>query len=228
MRPPRLQPALRALFRLQPGEGVRAGLMLVYSIAVIGGVVITGQLVSRSLFLSGLPASAIPYKFILPPVALLLATGLYARIAPRFRRDHLIVGTCAVMLAVTAGFRLLLATPGGHSFAALCALFVAFDVIGDLAALQFWTFAGDIFNPREARRLFGLITGGSTVSNLIFGLGLSASAGLVRPENLMFVMAAGLTVCAACAGSLGRRHRDELAEIAAEGADAQPAAERGW
>lgn len=222
------QQALRLLFRLEPGEGVRAGLMLVYSIAVIGGVVITGQLVSRALFLGSLDASDIPYTFILPPVALMLATGLYARIAPHFRRDHLIVGTCAVMLAFVIGFRLLLTTSGGHSFGALCALFVAFDVIGDLAALQFWIFAGDIFNPREARRLFGLIAGGSTIANLIFGLGLSASSNLVGTENLIFVMAIGLVVCAACAGSLGRRHRHELAEMAAEGRRAPPVADRGW
>ena len=123
-----LQQALRLLFRLEPGEGVRAGLMLVYSIAVIGGVVITGQLVSRSLFLSSLPPTDIPYKYILPPVALMLATGLYARLVPRFRRDRLIVGTCAVMLAFVIGFRLVLATGSGHSFGALCALFVVFDV----------------------------------------------------------------------------------------------------
>jgi len=227
VRSSRLQQALRLLFRLEPGEGVRAGLMLVYSIAVIGGVVITGQLVSRSLFLSSLPPTDIPYKYILPPVALMLATGLYARIASRFRRDRLIVGTCAAMLAIVVGFRLVLASPGGHSFAALCALFVAFDVIGDLAALQFWTFAGDIFNPREARRLFGLIGGGSTVANLIFGLALSSTANLVRPENLTFLMMGGLVVCAACAGSLGRRHRDELDELTCE-AQSPAAEERGW
>ncbi|MFH1571107.1 MAG: HEAT repeat domain-containing protein [Gemmatimonadota bacterium] len=211
VREPRLQQAGRLLFRLEPGEGVRAGLMLVYSIAVIGGVVITGQLVSRSLFLSSLPPADIPYKYILPPAALMLATGLYARLAPHFRRDRLIVGTCAVMLAFVVGFRIVLATSGGHSFAALCALFVAFDVIGDLAAIQFWTFAGDIFNPREARRLFGLIGGGSTVANLVFGLSLSASADRVRPENLIYLMLLGLVVCAACAGALGHRHREELA-----------------
>lgn len=228
MRGSHLQQALRVLFRLEPGEGVRAGLMLVYSIAVIGGVVITGQLVSRSLFLSSLPPTDIPYKYILPPVALMLAVGLYARIAPHFRRDRLIVGTCAVMLAFVIGFRILLATGSGHSFAALCALFVAFDVIGDLAVLQFWTFAGDIFNPREARRLFGLIGGGSTISNLLFGLVLSSTADLVRPENLTFLMMASLAVCAACAGSLGRRHRDELAELTAEAREPQASAVRGW
>ena len=212
----RLQRLCRILLRLEPGEGLRVGLMLLYSVAVVGGVVITGQLVSRSLFLSALPATDIPYKFILPPLALMVAVGVYARIAPRFRRDHLIMATCAIMILAVAGFRLLLSSGIRQEFGTLCALFVVFDVIGDLAMLQFWTFAGDLFNAREARRLFGLISGGSAVSNLAFGLVLSSTADLVRPENLTFAMIASLAVCAICAGILGRRHRRSLAEVASE------------
>ena len=74
------QQILRPVFRVQEGEGLRVALMLLYSIAVIGGVIITGQLASRALFLSSLPQSAVPYKFILPPVALMLVCwGLFGR-----------------------------------------------------------------------------------------------------------------------------------------------------
>ena len=45
---------LRTVFRVQPGEGVRVGVMLIYSLAAVGGVIITGQLVSCALFLSNL------------------------------------------------------------------------------------------------------------------------------------------------------------------------------
>lgn len=52
--------------------------MLIYSVALVGGVIITGQLAGRALFLSALPREAIPYKFILPPLALMLASTAYA------------------------------------------------------------------------------------------------------------------------------------------------------
>jgi len=212
----RLQRAVAVVLRLEPGEGLRVGLMLLYSVAVVGGVVITGQLVSRSLFLSALPATDIPYKFILPPLALMVATGIYARVASRCRRDRLIMATCAIMVVAVAGFRLLLSSGLRQEFGTLCALFVVFDVIGDLAIIQFWTFAGDLFNAREARRLFGLISAGSAVSNVAFGLVLSSTADLVRPENLTFAMMASLVVCGICAGILGHRHRRSLAEVASE------------
>ena len=67
----------------------------------------------------------------------------------------IVLATCAIMVVAVAGFRLLLSSGLRQEFGALCALFVVFDVIGDLAIIQFWTFAGDLFNAREARRLAG-------------------------------------------------------------------------
>ena len=201
---------LRGVFRIQPGEGVRVAPMLVYSLAAVGGVIITGQLVSRTLFLSNLPDSAIPYKFILPPALLMATTALYTRFAGRFRRDQLIVVSCLLMFAGVVAFRLLLETQWRGEFVFLCALFAFFDVVGDLAVLQFWTFAVDLFNAREGRRLFGLIAGGSTLSNVLFGAALSISARAVTPENLIFVMLASLLVCLGCVAFLGRRHRASL------------------
>ena len=201
---------LRTILRIEPGEGLRAGLMLLYSIAVVGGVIITGQLVSRALFLSNLPGSAIPYKFILPPLVLMLVAAAYTRVASRLRRDRLIVVSCVLMLIGVVLFRLVLETRYQHDFATLCALFVFFDVIGAIAILQLWTFAGDLFNPREARRLFPLIAGGGTLSNILFGAALSFLATEVAPANLIFIMMGGLVCCMFCAGILGSQCRDVL------------------
>ena len=143
--------------------------MLIYSVAVVGGVVITGQLASRALFLSELPRSAIPYKFILPPLVLMVVSGFYTRLAGRVSLQQLITATCLIGIVGIVGFRLLLATPAGYGFIPLSALFVFIDILGGLAILQFWTFAGDVFDAREAKRLFGLIAGGSTISNVICG-----------------------------------------------------------
>ena len=67
---------LARLLRVRPGEGTRVAFMLLYSIAAIGGVVITGQLASRVLFLGHLTGADIPYRFILPPLALMAVVAL--------------------------------------------------------------------------------------------------------------------------------------------------------
>ena len=106
------------------------------------------------------------------------------------------VVTCMISAAGALGFRLLLATPSGHDLAPMCSLFVFIDVVGSLTVLLFWTFAGDIFDAREAKRLFGLIAGGSAVSNVLFGALLAGAADSVLPEDLLYAIATALLICA--------------------------------
>ncbi|MBM3242165.1 cyclic nucleotide-binding domain-containing protein [Candidatus Poribacteria bacterium] len=204
------QQILSSVFRINPGEGFRVGLMLLYSISAVGGVVITGKLLSRALFLSALPPSAVLFKFILPPIFLAPVILIYTRVAGRIQRDQSILAVNALVLIGVLSFRLLLNTPLENHFAVLCALFVFFDVISSLVMIQFWTFAGDIFNPREAKRLFGLIAGGGTIASILFGAALSSVATSVAPKNLIFVVLFSLLVCVFCVRVLGRKYRKML------------------
>jgi len=216
---------LRSVFRIHEGEGLRAAFMLLYSIAAVGGVIITGQLASRALFLSSLPQSAIPFKFILPPVVLMAVTAAYTRVAGRFRCDKLLILSYSLILLGVVFFRLLLETAYRQEFFALCSLFVFFDVISSLVIIQFWTFASEIFNPREAKRLFGLIGGGSAVSNVLFGGVLGSIASAIAPENLMFIVMGSLVVCMGCVRVLAGRYSAVLSE-AGEGEEEERPASR--
>ena len=92
---PRLSNWLQSVFNIQPGEGARVGLMILYSAAAIGGVLTLGTTVSDTLFLSELPASAIPYLLILPAIAIIPVVLLYNRVAARFTLTQVILGSNA-------------------------------------------------------------------------------------------------------------------------------------
>ena len=196
---------LHAIFRVQVNEIERVLLMLLFSILAVGGVVITGQLVGRSLFLSTLPASAIPLRFILPPIAMVATIAVYARLLRVIRHARLIQLTFAVTIVGVLAFRWLLSGPAGHNLAFLLALFVFLDSVGALTMILFWTFAGDLFNPREAKRLFGLVSGGSAISNVAFGAILGRLASTVRPENLLLVVLASVALSMLVVRHLDRR-----------------------
>ena len=204
------QQILRSVFRIHPGEGLRVVLMFLYSITVVGGVVITSNMVSRALFLGTLPSSAVPFKFILPPIFLTPVILIYTRVAPRFRRDQLIIASNVLILLVVLSFRLLLETRYERHFVVVSALFVCFDTINNLVMIQFWTFAGDIFNSREAKRLFNLIAGGGTIATILFGGALSSVATKVAPKDLIFVMVISLLCCTLCVRFIGRKYREML------------------
>ena len=183
---------IRKLLRVEPGEAGVVSAMLGYSILSVGGVVITGQLAGRSLFLSRLPASAIPLKFILPPLVLVAMMALYTRFSDRWPRARMIQLTLGISIVGVVVARLLLATQLRDSLALLLALFVFFDILGNVTMIQFWTFAGDLFHPRQAKRLFGIISGGSALSNIAFGAFLGGLADTVRPEDLLVVVVVSL------------------------------------
>ncbi len=204
------QQILRSVFRIRPGEGFRVGIMLLYNIAMVGGVIITGRLLSRALFLSVLPPSAVPFKFILPPIFTAPVILIYTRVAGRVRRDQSIIIVNALIFIGALFFWLLLNTSFANHFVVLCALFVFFIVTGILAMIQFRNFASDILNPREAKRLFVLIFGGGTIASILFGITLGSIATSVAPKNLMFVILFSLLVCVFCVRLLGRKYRDML------------------
>jgi len=180
--------------------------MLLLSLLSVGGVVITGQIVARSLFLSALPASAIPLRFIVPPLLLVAATAEYSRRLGRDGQAGVRVRTCLALAAAVLACRGLLATPLRNERVFLLLLFSVLEIAGSLAMIQFWTLAGGVFDAREARRLFGLISSGSAISNVAFGLFLRRVAAQVSPENLLWTVVASLLAGAFVVAQLERRH----------------------
>lgn len=201
---------LLSLLRVQPQEADRVARMLLLSLFTVGGVVITGQLVGRALFLSALPPSAIPLRFIVPPLLLVAASAAYAR---RIAGGHgrAMERTFLVLAASVVVARALCATPLRHEPVFLLALFSLLEIAGNLSMILFWTLAGIVFDPREARRLFGLVSSGSAIANIAFGLFLGELARRVAPEDLMAVVFASLVAAGALARRLLRGHDEPAA-----------------
>src|SRR4051795_1748632 len=68
--------------------------------------------------------------------------------------------------------------------------------MGSLVVIQFWTLANDVFHAREAKRLFGLIGGGGTLANVVFGLLVGKYARVIGAQNLLWVRVGQLLLCA--------------------------------
>jgi len=86
------------------------------------------------------------------------------------------------------------------------AFYVWVNCFGVIAPVQAWTFANQLFDTRQARRLFGLIAVGGSLGSM--GAGLLARV-LVRPiggtVNMMLVLA-GIILAAAIIVSIAQRY----------------------
>ncbi|MCW5850508.1 MAG: cyclic nucleotide-binding domain-containing protein [Anaerolineae bacterium] len=180
---------------LHPGEGRYVAWMMVYSAAATGGVLTVGQAISSALFLSRLSQSATAYLYILPAIFIAPAMLLYNQLAGRRPLLQVFIGSNSLLLGVVVLFRILLLTSYSHDFWTLAGIYLFIEFSYTLVLLQFWTFAGQIFNPREAKRLYGLIAAGGSLANILAGLSLGALAHRLGAPNLLFVVAGALALC---------------------------------
>jgi len=184
----RLDRMLEAGFRLHPGELWPTFLMFLASLCTVGAFIV-GRSVRDSLFLSHVSASALPWMYTWASVAVALSGAVYARLASRFRLDRLVVATAAVLAVSILAARALLGT-GTWVFRGL---YLWVEVMGSVTVIQFWMLANELYDAREARRLFALIGAGGILANVVVGFTVSGLARRIGTEDLLFL----------CAGLLG-------------------------
>lgn len=201
---------LPTLFNIHPGEGAKVAILFLYATLMVSGTFVLGRSISRALFLGALPQQAIAYRYILPPLAIMAVAAVYSRLVRRYRLRYLIMSATSLLIAGALIFRLLLETPLSHSFGLLAGLFVFTEIIVLLANSQFWAFAAEIFDQRQAKRLFGLIGAGGTLANVVGGAGLHLLASVVAPKNFIFILVLCLAGCLVCVWVLGRESTGPL------------------
>lgn len=139
---------------------------------------------SRSLFLTALGADALPYVWIATATALALTIGIYHRLIARYSRIHVVLGTCAIAIAILLGFYPFL---DGSGFAGAFAFYVFVDMVSVILVEQFWSLTNTIFSTREGKRWYGFIATGGLVGGVAGGMASSAwirNAGLQTMDLL--------------------------------------------
>jgi len=187
----RWQLALGTAFNVRPGEGQALFLLVVQSFFA-GLCFVFFETAANALFFSTFDIENLPYVYIaLAPVA--TATGvLYARCERFLTTLWLLRATLVFVLAsvllFTAAYYI---APQRWLFAVLM---VWKDVLWMLLGLEFWAFAGCLFNVRQGKRLFAVAASGALGAGLVGGIMVG---GLVKVAST-----GGLLVASAIAAAL--------------------------
>ena len=96
----RLDRFLRTAFKIEQGELFKTAVMFWYLFSAVGAFVI-GRITRDTLFLTEWPEgrAQLAHMYYVAPLSVSLVAYLYSRIADRFRRDRLIQGTTAILIA---------------------------------------------------------------------------------------------------------------------------------
>src|SRR5918993_1643766 len=217
--PERSQASLAArlfspIAQLRPGEALTAFLLFAYSFLAMTGYNVLKP-VTRGLFISNLGADNLPWVQFGAGVAIGLIMQGYSRVIAFVPRRWMIPVTQIGMVVLLVVFWLLFNTAG--NVRPVAAAFYLFGLIlGILLISQFWTLANDIYDARQAKRLFGFVGAGSSLGG---AAGASLTASLVEPlgaNSMLLLSAALLAMCMVIVVLIVRREKNAGASDASK------------
>ena len=193
---------LGSVTSIRPEETTPAALMFAYSFLAMTSYNILKP-ITRSQFITTLGADNLPYVLFVAGLLIGVVMHLYTSAIRRVPRQHVVPVTQAAIVGLLVVFWALLQT--GAAWVTVAFYFFGL-ILGVLLISQFWTLANDIFDARQAKRLFGFIGGGASLGG---ALGAAMTAALVQEvgsEQLVLVSAAALALCSGIVVLLLRQH----------------------
>lgn len=180
-------------FDIRSGE-VRRSLLMQLNIFLIISTLLIVKPTVNGLFLSRFGVKALPLAFIMVAITAAFVSTLYSRILSRVSLYKISIGILAGSVLSLIFFGVFLQL---HIFesAILYIFYIWVAIFALVATSQFWVLANIVFNPREAKRLFGFIGAGAIAGGILGGYITSILAQLFSSEILPFVGAALLSIC---------------------------------
>lgn len=176
---------IRRIINLKSGEGTKT-LVLFAQYFFIVAVTIAGKSAHDTFFLSRYSKSLLPLMFTACALAVVAASMLYSRLSQRMSAARL---QDASSLLFAAGLVLLQFRLQGH-FIPLMYIWV--EIVIALIALSFWLSASEVFDARQAKRLFSLIGGGGALAAIVVGSGVRPFVKAFGPEPMLSLVAAAV------------------------------------
>jgi ATP/ADP translocase len=197
---------LEALFQVRPGELTLTALLFLHCFAVVGALTM-GRALRDALFLAQFDKGVLPWMYVFQAFSVAGASSVYARFADKVRKDAMASGTAlflaASLLVFRAGIDL------GHRWVT-GVLYVWIEILAAIGIIQFWNLANEMFNPREAKRLFGIVGAGGTLATILLGPLMGPFAKRFGTETLLYPCAVLMLFAFGVARVIGRRNAARL------------------
>ena len=184
---------LRPFAQLRDGEVPTALLMFLYSFLAMAGYNMIKP-VTRGLFIEKLGAENLPWVQFGAGIVIGLIMQAYTRVIAIVPRRWMIPVTLGAIVVAMASFYLLFA--GLPTNRAVAVAFYLFGLItGILLISQFWTLANDVYDPRQAKRIFGFIGAGASLGGFAGAAMTSSVVERIGTNAVLLVSAATLAAC---------------------------------
>ena len=199
--PPAVQRLLSPLVEVRREEAGSLLLMFFYSFLVMTAYNIVKPL-TRAQFIGELGADNLPWVLLVSGVLVGVVMQAYARGAARLPPKAVVavtqIGLAALLIGFWAAFRF------GVTGTAV-AFYLVGQILGLLLISQFWMLANDVYDARQAKRLFGFIGGGASLGGMTASAVVVLAVDGVGANNLLLVSSVLLAACAGVVTTVLRR-----------------------
>lgn len=183
---------LSPIVTFREGEATTGVLMFVYSFLVMTAYN-NIKPSAASKFIDDLGADNVPWAFLIAGVSMGFILNYYSRGVGKIPKVWVLPATQLVLIALLVGFWFLFQT--GQAWVSAAFFFFGRLLLGIFLISQFWTLANDIYDPRQAKRVFGFIGGGATLGGMTGSAITWRLVETVGTENLILLSAGILGVC---------------------------------
>ena len=177
--------------QIRVGEAATALLMLTYSFLAMASYNAIKP-ITRSKFIDSLGADNLPYvqlaAGLLIGIIMVAYSWLMARLPRRWSLPIVQVGIVGLLLA----FWFLFHTGGTW---VSVAFYVTGLILGILLISQFWTLANLVYDPRQAKRLFGFIGAGAPLGGIAGSILTARYVKQIGSVNILLVSAFLMALC---------------------------------
>ena len=199
---------IEALFQVRPGEFTVTSLLFLHCFSIVGALTM-GRALRDALFLAQFDKGVLPWMYVFQAFSVAFASSIYARYADKVRKDLMAGGTALFLMVSLLGFRWGVSL--GHRWI-VGLLYVWVEILAAVGIIQFWNLANEMFNPREAKRLFGIVGAGGTAATIMLGPLMGPFAKRFGTESLLFPCAALMFGTFWATRLIGRRHTARLTQ----------------
>ena len=199
---------LKPFGQIRRSEAPTALLMFFYSFLVMAAYTVIKP-ATRSKFIESLGSDNLPYVQLVAGALIGFVMVFYSWLISRLPRRWCLAiaqgGVAVALLVFWFLFR--------RDYAWVSAAFYLLGLIlGILLISQFWTLANVVFDPRQAKRLFGFIGGGSSLGGIL-GSYLAISFAKQIGTNNLLLISSGFMVLSIVTASLVVRREDNGGEM---------------
>jgi len=155
---------------------------LLYFLIRISDIILSNF--AETAFLKRYGVQYLPVVYMINAVSTFFVMGFITGLMARLPGSRVLTGMLIVTGTSIACFRFIIPLDLDVIYPVLWVLKAQYEV---LLGLVFWNLANDIFNTRQSKRIFPIITAGGVLGAIVASFGTPAIVRLISIDNLMFL-----------------------------------------